>query len=48
MNKFGMATKFLTLFQVTRTETGRNNTRHVGIFGKCKPIESIGYIESTV
>ena len=45
---FNMATKCLTLFQETRTVNGRTNTRHVGIFRKCKSMESIGYNKSKV
>ena len=36
-----MGTKCVTLFQETRTVTGRKNTRQVGIFGKCKPIKNM-------
>ena len=43
---FCMATKCLTLFQETRIVFGRNNTQHEGTFGKCKPIECLGYIKS--
>ena len=41
-----MATKCLTLFQETRTVTGKKNTRHVDIFDRSKRIETMGYIES--
>ena len=41
-----LKTKCLTLFQETKTVTGKNNDRHAGFFSKCKPIETMGYIES--